>query len=100
MLCVCECGYSLQDQSFPTWSADGFRADSGATPTLTPIPTPPGEAGARRSLWFIEKRGGEVKGMRERERERERAAHHHGNYSPVHNQFVAMVIPKAHLGLR
>ena len=47
-------------------------------------------------LWFIENRGGEMRRMRERERE----ACHHGNCSPVQNQFVAMEIPRAHLGLR
>lgn len=45
-----------------------------------------------------------MRGMREREgkkkRKREREARHYGNCSPVHNQFVAMEIPRAHLGLR
>lgn len=63
-----------------------------------PHPHPTWRAEARRLLWFIENRGGETRRMREREGERE--ACHHGNCSPVHNQFVAMEIPRAHLGLR
>lgn len=37
-----------------------------------PHPRSTWRAEARRSLWFIEKRGGEMRGMRERERKKER----------------------------
>lgn len=64
-----------------------------------PTPTPPGELGPVVYSGSLRSGKGRWSGG-ERESERAQGACHHGNCSPVHNQFVAMEIPRAHLGLR